>query len=200
MPKTKTGTVVSWRNSAPGLAVFRLMPESGARAFPHYKAGQYIALGRNDCRLTRKVPRQRRSELRARCGRARRAEAGHGHARLLDRVGALRDRGARTPRVLRDPGARRGRHSGAAHRVDVPHGSGRRQPADVLRHDQGRVHPRAPGRRLRQRRPGGHGNGRCAVRFHAQAARTSRPATADATGSATHWCTPIAPSKSSTTG
>jgi ferredoxin-NADP reductase len=55
MPKTRTGTVVSWRNSAPGLAVFRLMPESGAR-FPQYKAGQYIALGRNDCRLTRKVP------------------------------------------------------------------------------------------------------------------------------------------------
>lgn len=55
MAKTKTGTVVSWRNSSPTLAVFRLMPESGAR-FPAYKAGQYIALGRNDCRLTRKVP------------------------------------------------------------------------------------------------------------------------------------------------
>jgi ferredoxin-NADP reductase len=55
MAKTKIGTVVSWRNSSPGLAVFRLMPEGGAR-FPDYKAGQYIALGRNDCRLTRKVP------------------------------------------------------------------------------------------------------------------------------------------------
>jgi ferredoxin-NADP reductase len=31
------------------------MPESGAR-FPEYKAGQYIALGRSDCRLTRKAP------------------------------------------------------------------------------------------------------------------------------------------------
>jgi len=55
MAKTRIGTVVSWRNSSPGLAVFRLMPEGGAR-FPQYKAGQYIALGRHDCRLTRKAP------------------------------------------------------------------------------------------------------------------------------------------------
>jgi len=55
MAKTKTGTVVSWRASSPGLAVFRLMPENGA-SFPFYKAGQYIALGRYDCRLTRKAP------------------------------------------------------------------------------------------------------------------------------------------------
>jgi ferredoxin-NADP reductase len=55
MAKTKSGTVVSWRNSSPSLAVFRLMPEGNAR-FPKYKAGQYIALGRTDCRLTRKAP------------------------------------------------------------------------------------------------------------------------------------------------
>ena len=55
MAKTRIGTVVSWRNSSSGLAVFRLMPEGGAR-FPQYKAGQYIALGRHDCRLTRKAP------------------------------------------------------------------------------------------------------------------------------------------------
>ena len=54
MAKMKTGTVVSWRNSSPGLAVFRLMPDNGA-CFPQYKAGQYIALGRGDCRLTRKL-------------------------------------------------------------------------------------------------------------------------------------------------
>jgi ferredoxin-NADP reductase len=54
MAKTKIGTVVSWRLSAPGLAVFRLLPESGSR-FPVYKAGQYIALARDDCKLTRKV-------------------------------------------------------------------------------------------------------------------------------------------------
>ena len=55
MAKTRIGTVISWRNSSPGLAVFRLIPEGGAR-FPEYKAGQYIALGRHDCRLTRKAP------------------------------------------------------------------------------------------------------------------------------------------------
>src|SRR5215475_5573209 len=53
MAKTKNGTVVWWQASTPGLAVFRLMPESGS-SFPSYKAGQYIALGRRDCRLTRK--------------------------------------------------------------------------------------------------------------------------------------------------
>jgi ferredoxin-NADP reductase len=54
MGKTKIGTVVSWKASTPDLAVFRLMPEAGS-SFPEYKAGQYIALGRHDCRLTRKV-------------------------------------------------------------------------------------------------------------------------------------------------
>lgn len=54
MAKTKTGTVVYWRYSSQVLAVFRLMPEEGAK-FPGYKAGQYIALQRNDCRLTKKV-------------------------------------------------------------------------------------------------------------------------------------------------
>jgi len=54
MAKTKVGTVTYWRNSVPGLAIFRLMPEEG-HPFPGYKAGQYIALQRNDCRLTKKV-------------------------------------------------------------------------------------------------------------------------------------------------
>jgi ferredoxin-NADP reductase len=54
MAKTKIGRVVSWRVSSPELAVFRLMPETGSR-FPAYKAGQYIALARDDCKLTRKV-------------------------------------------------------------------------------------------------------------------------------------------------
>ena len=54
MAKTKTGTVVYWRNSSSILAVFGLTPESGSQ-FPPYKAGQYIALQRNDCRLTKKV-------------------------------------------------------------------------------------------------------------------------------------------------
>jgi ferredoxin-NADP reductase len=54
MANTKTGTVISWRNSSDILAVFRMMPEEGSK-FPDYKTGQYIALRRNDCRLTKKV-------------------------------------------------------------------------------------------------------------------------------------------------
>ncbi|MEE8606999.1 MAG: hypothetical protein V3S55_05305 [Nitrospiraceae bacterium] len=54
MAKTKVGTVVYWRRSSPLLAVFHLMPESGCK-FPGYKAGQYIALRRDDCLLTKKV-------------------------------------------------------------------------------------------------------------------------------------------------
>ncbi len=54
MAKTKEGTLVYWRNSSSVLAIFRLMPEEGSK-FPNYKAGQYIALQRNDCRLTKKV-------------------------------------------------------------------------------------------------------------------------------------------------
>lgn len=54
MAKTKGGTLIYWRNSSSVLAIFRLMPEEGS-TFPGYKAGQYIALQRNDCRLTKKV-------------------------------------------------------------------------------------------------------------------------------------------------
>jgi len=51
---TKVGTMTYWRNSSDILAIFRLMPEAGSR-FPPYKAGQYIALRRDDCRLTKKA-------------------------------------------------------------------------------------------------------------------------------------------------
>jgi len=54
MAEKKVGTVNYWRYSSDILAVFRLMPEGGSK-FPSYKAGQYIALQRNDCRLTKKV-------------------------------------------------------------------------------------------------------------------------------------------------
>lgn len=54
MAITKVGTMVDWRNSSPVLAIFRMAPEAGTR-FPSYKAGQYIALRRDDCRLTKKV-------------------------------------------------------------------------------------------------------------------------------------------------
>jgi ferredoxin-NADP reductase len=54
MAEKKVGTANYWRYSSDILAVFRLAPE-GASKFPSYKAGQYIALQRNDCRLTKKV-------------------------------------------------------------------------------------------------------------------------------------------------
>lgn len=54
MADKKTGTMTYWRYSSDVLAVFRLTPEEGSR-FPGYKAGQYMALQRNDCRLTKKV-------------------------------------------------------------------------------------------------------------------------------------------------
>lgn len=54
MAELKVGTVTHWTRLSPVLAVFRMRSQDGAR-FPGYKAGQYIALRRDDCRLTRKV-------------------------------------------------------------------------------------------------------------------------------------------------
>ncbi|HEY3120361.1 MAG TPA: hypothetical protein VGL15_07040 [Vicinamibacteria bacterium] len=54
MAEWKLGTVVRWDRLSPLLAVFRLMPEGGS-PFADYKAGQYIALRREDCRLTHRV-------------------------------------------------------------------------------------------------------------------------------------------------
>jgi ferredoxin-NADP reductase len=54
MAKTKVGTVTYWQTSSAILAIFRLAPQADHK-FPAYKAGQYIALQRNDCRLTKKV-------------------------------------------------------------------------------------------------------------------------------------------------
>jgi len=59
MANIKVGTIVCWRNSSPTLAIFRLIPEEGSK-FPSYKAGQYIALRRDDCRLTKKVVKEDR--------------------------------------------------------------------------------------------------------------------------------------------
>jgi ferredoxin-NADP reductase len=54
MPEVRVGTIVEWRQLSPILARFRLAPEEGHR-FPPYEAGQYMALRREDCRLTRRV-------------------------------------------------------------------------------------------------------------------------------------------------
>jgi ferredoxin-NADP reductase len=50
----KVGTVWHQRKLSSIQMSFRLMPETGS-AFPSYQAGQYIALRRDDCRLTRKA-------------------------------------------------------------------------------------------------------------------------------------------------
>jgi len=54
MAERKVGTVAHWQSLSPILSIFRLMPEEGS-PFPEYKAGQYIALRREDCRLTKRV-------------------------------------------------------------------------------------------------------------------------------------------------
>jgi ferredoxin-NADP reductase len=54
MPEIRTGTILEWRQLSPVLARFRLAHEDGY-PFPSYEAGQYMALRREDCRLTRRV-------------------------------------------------------------------------------------------------------------------------------------------------
>jgi len=50
----KPGRIVEWRRLSSTLAIFRLVAESSGR-FPTFIAGQYIALRRDDCLLTKKV-------------------------------------------------------------------------------------------------------------------------------------------------
>ena len=54
MAERKIGRVTYWKGLSQILAIFRLMPQEGSN-FPDYKAGQYIALRRDDCKLTKKV-------------------------------------------------------------------------------------------------------------------------------------------------
>ena len=54
MAGRKVGTVTYKRDLSPILTIFRLMPEEGS-LFPPSQAGQYIALRRDDCKLTKKV-------------------------------------------------------------------------------------------------------------------------------------------------
>jgi ferredoxin-NADP reductase len=48
----KVGKVIQWESLSPILATFRLAPQLGSN-FPDYRPGQYIALRRERCRLTR---------------------------------------------------------------------------------------------------------------------------------------------------
>ncbi len=54
MAERKIGRVIYWNNLSEILALFRLMPQDGNK-FPEYRPGQYIALRRDDCKLTKKV-------------------------------------------------------------------------------------------------------------------------------------------------
>ena len=57
MAELKVGTIVDWHPLSAILATFRLMPARGSR-FPDYEAGQYIALRREDSRLTKRIADQ----------------------------------------------------------------------------------------------------------------------------------------------
>jgi ferredoxin-NADP reductase len=54
MAELKSGRIVEWHRLSPSLSLFRLIGPEHAR-FPAYEAGQYIALRREDCLLTKKV-------------------------------------------------------------------------------------------------------------------------------------------------
>jgi ferredoxin-NADP reductase len=54
MAERKNGNFIFRQTLSPILEIFRIVPQDGA-SFPDYKAGQYMALSRDDCRLTRKV-------------------------------------------------------------------------------------------------------------------------------------------------
>ncbi|TLY31944.1 MAG: hypothetical protein E6K56_04195 [Ignavibacteria bacterium] len=53
MAEKKVGRVTYRYNFSEILELFRLAPETGGR-FPDYKAGQYVALSRDNCKLTKK--------------------------------------------------------------------------------------------------------------------------------------------------
>ncbi len=54
MADLKSGRILEWHRLSPSLSLFRLVSLDGS-PFPPYQAGQYIALRRDDCLLTRKV-------------------------------------------------------------------------------------------------------------------------------------------------
>ncbi len=56
MVEKKIGSAIYRRDLSPVLAIFRLVPATGD-AFPPYRAGQYIALRRENCRMTKKITR-----------------------------------------------------------------------------------------------------------------------------------------------
>lgn len=54
MAELKSGRIIEWHRLSPVLSLFRVVALESS-PFPAYEAGQYIALRRDDCLLTRKV-------------------------------------------------------------------------------------------------------------------------------------------------
>jgi len=54
MAELKAGNIIEWHRLSPILSLFRVVALDSS-PFPAYQAGQYIALRRDDCLLTRKV-------------------------------------------------------------------------------------------------------------------------------------------------
>src|SRR5258705_3318365 len=54
MAEIKPGRIIEWHRLSPSLSLFRVVAHDGGR-FPPFEAGQYIALRRDDCLLTKKV-------------------------------------------------------------------------------------------------------------------------------------------------
>ena len=54
MVEMKHGRIAEWKSLSSSLAIFRLVANNGGRV-PPFEAGQYIALRRDDCLLTKKV-------------------------------------------------------------------------------------------------------------------------------------------------
>ena len=54
MVEMKHGRIAEWQRLSSSLAIFRLVAHNGGRV-PPFEAGQYIALRRDDCLLTKKV-------------------------------------------------------------------------------------------------------------------------------------------------
>ena len=94
MAEFRNGVVGSWHRQSDVLALLRLRPEPG-HGFPGYKPGQYMALRREDCRLTRRVTDERGRALYASdldpSGAIRRGPVSHSYSIASAPFETLRD-------------------------------------------------------------------------------------------------------------
>ena len=114
MASRETGTVTYKKDLSPTLTIFRLISEGGS-IFPAYTAGQYVALGRDDARLTKKVgvDPNGRSLFAPDLDETGRQRIGP----VMHSLGAVGDGCARVPRILRRAGNGGPRTRPAEHRL-----------------------------------------------------------------------------------